>query len=245
MELVWLHFLLVCSNPHVRLHIDLTLLGLGELTFLQLSTTYAPPSVGGHSVGYVVYHIFRLHVEGRSRYFASGTGAAGLVGAFLWWELRKFGVRFGVGLSSVCPFRLYTLRTEPLLTLSLYQVMPLIIPLTYFFFLPHNTAFLFSHTPMRYEDQISPSEVLSGLPYTPIATNDDDIGEEEGAVAPGPKRKVALSIEDKWRLVRPLLTKYMLPLCEYSIFFFPYRSNLFLSFRISSTSSDNHSQRTN
>ena len=36
-----------------------------------------------------------------SRYFASGTGAAGLVGAFLWWELRNLGVRVGVGLSSV------------------------------------------------------------------------------------------------------------------------------------------------
>jgi len=35
------------------------------------------------------------------RYFASGTGAAGLVGAFLWWELRNLGVRIGVGLSSV------------------------------------------------------------------------------------------------------------------------------------------------
>ena len=35
------------------------------------------------------------------RYFASGTGAAGLVGAFLWWELRVLGVRTGVGLSSV------------------------------------------------------------------------------------------------------------------------------------------------
>ena len=27
--------------------------GLGELTFLQLSTRYHPPSVAGHSVGYV------------------------------------------------------------------------------------------------------------------------------------------------------------------------------------------------
>lgn len=35
------------------------------------------------------------------RYFASGTGAAGLVGAFLWWEVRSLGVRVGVGLSSV------------------------------------------------------------------------------------------------------------------------------------------------
>jgi len=44
------------------------------------------------------------------RYFASGTGAAGLVGAFLWWELRKLGVQLGIGLSSVCLF--FTCRTE-------------------------------------------------------------------------------------------------------------------------------------
>lgn len=92
--------------------------------------------------------------------------------------------------------------------------MPLIIPLTYFFFLPHNTAFLFSHSPVTYEDQISPSEVLSGLPYTPLGTAEDEAGEEEGALPAGPKRKVALSFEDKWCLVQPLLTKYMLPLCE-------------------------------
>ncbi len=34
-------------------------------------------------------------------YFASGTGAAGLVGAFLWWELRHLGVQTGVGISAV------------------------------------------------------------------------------------------------------------------------------------------------
>ena len=27
--------------------------GLGELTFLQLSTKYHPSSVGGHSIGYI------------------------------------------------------------------------------------------------------------------------------------------------------------------------------------------------
>lgn len=59
--------------------------GLGEMTFLQLSTTYHPKSIAGHCVGY----------------FASGTGAAGLVGAGLWWELRALGVRLGVGLSAV------------------------------------------------------------------------------------------------------------------------------------------------
>ena len=35
------------------------------------------------------------------RYFASGTGAAGIVGAFLWWEIRSLEVRLAVGLSSV------------------------------------------------------------------------------------------------------------------------------------------------
>lgn len=77
--------------------------GLGELTFLQLSTTYIA-SIAGTAVGY----------------FASGTGAAGLVGAFLWWELRGFGVRVGVGLSSL---------------------MPLIIPLTYYALLPSALTF--------------------------------------------------------------------------------------------------------
>ena len=31
--------------------------GLGELTYLQLSTTYAPQSVAGHSVGYVAFYL--------------------------------------------------------------------------------------------------------------------------------------------------------------------------------------------
>jgi hypothetical protein len=91
--------------------------------------------------------------------------------------------------------------------------MPVIIPITYYFLLPHNTAFLFSHTPESYEDEISPSQVVSGLPYTPLR-EDDDPREEEGILAPGPKRKVALTLDDKLRLVQPLLLKYMLPLCK-------------------------------
>ena len=38
------------------------------------------------------------------RYFASGTGAAGLVGALVWWEMRSLGVRTGVGISSVSTY---------------------------------------------------------------------------------------------------------------------------------------------
>lgn len=58
--------------------------GLGELTFLQLSTTYKSQAAG-QAVGY----------------FSSGTGCAGLLGAGLWWCLRSLGVREGVGISSV------------------------------------------------------------------------------------------------------------------------------------------------
>ncbi|KAF7366479.1 Protein BTN [Mycena sanguinolenta] len=154
--------------------------GLGELTFLQLSTTYAPPSVAGHSVGY----------------FASGTGAAGLVGAFLWWEVRGLGVRIGVGLSSV---------------------MPLIIPLSYYFLLPRPEAFL------GYEDN-STSGVTANMPYTPLATTDRELaGEEEGSVGPRPKHTVSLSASDKWHLVRPMLVRYMLPL--FCVYMFEYTIN--------------------
>lgn len=58
--------------------------GLGELTFLQLSTTYRS-NASGEAIGY----------------FSSGTGGAGLLGAGLWWGLRSLGVREGVGISSV------------------------------------------------------------------------------------------------------------------------------------------------
>ncbi|ESK92301.1 hypothetical protein Moror_4699 [Moniliophthora roreri MCA 2997] len=158
--------------------------GLGELTFLQLSTTYAPPSIAGHSIGY----------------FASGTGAAGLVGAFLWWELRGFGVRVGVGLSSV---------------------LPLIIPLTYFFLLPSNDSFLYTSIPSL-DEEYGISSAAATLPYTPLATNEDELG-EEGRTPLELKRNVALSISDKWHLVKPLLAKYMLPL--FCVYLFEYTIN--------------------
>ncbi|KAL1671719.1 CLN3 protein-domain-containing protein [Schizophyllum commune] len=64
--------------------------GLGELTFLQLSTTYPEKEVMARCVGA----------------FSSGTGFAGLFGAFLWWSIRGFGVRAGVGSCTVLPFLL-------------------------------------------------------------------------------------------------------------------------------------------
>ncbi|KIJ63587.1 hypothetical protein HYDPIDRAFT_40996 [Hydnomerulius pinastri MD-312] len=144
--------------------------GLGELTFLQLSTTYSPSSVGGHSIGY----------------FASGTGAAGLVGAFLWWEVRGLGVRLAVGLSSVLPF---------------------VLPLAYFLLLPRPSAFL---------------DPTSSRPYSALPVDDPDVSvadvaEEDSLLDEQPKAPVFLTPADKWRLVKPMLLKYMLPLfCVYT-----------------------------
>ncbi|KAF4579553.1 Protein BTN [Pleurotus pulmonarius] len=160
--------------------------GLGELTFLQLSTTYAPPSVAGLSVGY----------------FASGTGAAGLVGAFLWWEIRGLGVRVGVGLSSVMPF---------------------VIPLTYFFLLPSPSEFLYIDTSSSSYEERDLTTSFASLPYTPLAATEDQVGEEEGSILTSVKRDVALTGRDKWRLVQPMLLKYMFPL--FCVYLFEYTIN--------------------
>ncbi|OAX37129.1 batten disease protein Cln3 [Rhizopogon vinicolor AM-OR11-026] len=145
--------------------------GLGEMTFWQLSTTFNHPSVGGRCVGY----------------FASGTGAAGVVGAFMWWELRGLGVRTGVGISAILPF---------------------ILPLTFFFLLPRPAAFL------------HPS---SSAPYMPIPDDDLETGLDDEStplsaeISVESKVSIGLSIADKWRLVKPMLLKYMLPLfCVYT-----------------------------
>ncbi|PWN33942.1 batten's disease protein Cln3 [Meira miltonrushii] len=53
--------------------------GLGELTFLQLSTRFSRTGAG-RAVGW----------------FSSGTGAAGLVGASAWWIVRPLGVTEGL-----------------------------------------------------------------------------------------------------------------------------------------------------
>jgi len=147
--------------------------GLGELTFLQLSTTYAP-ALAGHSVGY----------------FASGTGGAGLFGAFLWWELRNLGVRTGVGISSVMPF---------------------VTPIAYMFLLPR---------PSEFSDLEGDFERSDSVTYTPLATTEDEDVEEllDSKLPP-----VSLTATDKWRLLKPMLLKYMLPL--FCVYLFEYTIN--------------------
>ena len=57
------------------------------MTFLQWSTVLPTASLSSTAVGG----------------WSSGTGAAGLVGAGLWWGLRNLGVRLGLGLASILP----------------------------------------------------------------------------------------------------------------------------------------------
>jgi len=153
--------------------------GLGELTFLQLSTTYSPASVAGRSISY----------------FASGTGAAGLVGALIWWEVRSLGVQLGVGLSSV---------------------LPLTIPLAYFLLLPDPSSFTGADI---YEDSDDTSGQTSALPYAPLPTSED----EQLTLLSGSEKSVALSAGDKWYLVKPMLVRYMLPL--FCVYLFEYTIN--------------------
>lgn len=134
------------------------------------------------------------------RYFASGTGAAGLVGASLWWVVRGLGVRTGVGISSVRhPISRLTSAAHD------HQIMPLVIPLTYFLLLPQPETFASVSIPTAEEE-----DALNAAPtaaYTPLPTDDDDV--------PLVPKSAALSAADKWHLVKPLLLKYMLPLCEW------------------------------
>lgn len=76
--------------------------------------------------------------------------------------------------------------------------MPLVIPVAYYFILPHPEVFAAVPIPSYEEEEVD-------APYTPLPTDD--------STAEAPKASIALSFEDKWQLVKPLLLKYMLPLC--------------------------------
>lgn len=83
--------------------------------------------------------------------------------------------------------------------------MPLVIPITYFFILPRPE--LFESVTIPAEDDDDYLAAGPTTPYVPLPTDDDDTHVPI-------KHHVALSAADKWMLVKPLLLKYMLPLCK-------------------------------
>ena len=170
-----------------------------------------------------------------SSYFASGTGAAGIAGAFLWWEVRGLGVRVGMGVSSV---RLHfsSSTTSSCSHMFLFQLMPSIIPLTYHFLLPTPSSFLASrgiNTPSAYVPLATAEDDAEGVQEEELDVDDNRefgrqpdlrveeqelmIDDSKGKTDPVSK-KVSLSANDKWRLVKPLLARYMLPLCTFQFF---------------------------
>lgn len=51
--------------------------------------------------------------------------------------------------------------------------------------------------------------------YAPLPRGDDEDAIPDTEVAAAVKGPIALSMQDKWRLAKPMLMKYMLPLCEF------------------------------
>ncbi|WRT69193.1 uncharacterized protein IL334_006177 [Kwoniella shivajii] len=175
--------------------------GLGELTFLQLTTTLPTTSTSKTALGA----------------WSSGTGFAGIAGAGIWWLLRGLGVKGGLGLSSV---------------------LPLFFPITYKFLLPHfseldshsdplGSSNLGQYQPISSND-IPPSIYITPPSQDPIPQlNSNSLRaqaqvqlqeeeEEEGqdTKLPGMRNyNLRLSSKEKLDLLKPLLLRYMVPLC--------------------------------
>ncbi|GAA6023232.1 hypothetical protein JCM11491_006488 [Sporobolomyces phaffii] len=169
--------------------------GLGEMTYLQLATVYGSLSpvpdasavdLGGKAVGW----------------FSSGTGAAGLIGAGLWWVLRGLGVRLGL---LICSF------------------LPLCMALTYFLVLPPLATFqprsTSGQTPYAAlattldGDGDVPSDTSRLLGGGEEEEDDGDGRRRSGPVETGGVDKLpGLTTQDKFRLARPLFARFMLPL---------------------------------
>ncbi|GFZ47319.1 Protein BTN1 [Saitozyma sp. JCM 24511] len=148
--------------------------GLGELTFLQLTTTLPTRSSSRTALGA----------------WSSGTGFAGIAGAGIWWLLRGLGVKGGLGISSL---------------------LPLFFPLTYLLLLPPWSQ-LEDPTPVyrpipTMPEAISPPAIVVTLPSpTDVSPNPEHLHH-------GKKVKVRLKTAEKFGLIKPLVWRYMVPLC--------------------------------
>ncbi|GAA5855539.1 hypothetical protein JCM3766R1_006352 [Sporobolomyces carnicolor] len=176
--------------------------GLGEMTYLQCATVYGALSRPNNDYGGVGSGVEDLGGTAVG-WFSSGTGAAGLVGAGLWWVLRGFGVRTGL---LICSF------------------LPLCMALTYFFLLPSVASF-------KPTSLVASSDTpYAALPTLDDDTTSDAspllVGEEEDRVLETVERELekvpALTTRQKFDLARPLFARFMLPLffvylAEYTI----------------------------
>ena len=87
----------------------------------------------------------------------------------------------------------------------------MVIPLTYFLLLPRPHVFSTIVLPDIEDNTPSTSE------YTQLPVSEEDAGEAVADSAP--LKAKALSIGEKWQLLKPLLPRYMAPLCMSSSFY--------------------------
>jgi battenin len=155
--------------------------GLGELTFLQWSTVLPTASLSGTAVGG----------------WSSGTGAAGLVGAGLWWGLRNLGVRLGLGLASILP-------------LGFPAVLNLLLP-------PFES--LGKLEVDHYEPIFAADDDASEVS---IPQESEDYGAHNSRKLDLPT-EVILTTQEKIELVKPLVMRYMFWL--FAVYVFEYVIN--------------------
>lgn len=178
------------------------------MTFLQKATLYgslSPPGgedYGGTAVGW----------------FSSGTGAAGIGGAGLWWVVRGLGVRRGLLICSVrweaiCSDALCChLRQKPDVPISwTAQVLPLAMSGTYFLLLPPLTAFR-SHSPFAVASSSQPYSALPADSFPNSEGEEEEELDEQYLEESVEKGLPALTTAEKIELARPLVRRYMVPL---------------------------------
>ena len=156
-------------------------------------------------------------------------GCISLVGDPWIGRTRRGGGVLGMSAFFLVGFELFDVATHTFL----FQVMPSIIPLTYHFLLPSPSSFRDINTPSAYVPLATAEDDAEGVQEEEpdfdvnreFGRQSDLRGVEEqqlmiddsnGKTAPVSKNVlVTLSANDKWRLVKPLLARYMLPLCTF------------------------------
>jgi len=186
--------------------------GLGELTWLQLATR------------------FKAHAGEGVGWFASGTGAAGFLGASAWWVVRPLGVRAGLSLLSVLPW---------LMAVSFFLLLPT----------PESVIAEREGGPAYAALGSDENGTARGTTVADSAQDEDGDGDEDEdaqpqpgrresaerlargpassakSLAPGPEdasKGVSLSFSEKMELLRPMLFVFVMPLAivylvEYTI----------------------------
>ncbi|OWZ63966.1 protein BTN1 [Cryptococcus neoformans] len=177
--------------------------GMGELTFLQLTTTLPTEATSKTALGA----------------WSSGTGFAGVAGAGIWWLLRGLGVKGGLGLSSFLPLFFpitYKYILPPFSHLETSSDSSFYQPLSTSSLSNNNNfrrpAILISVPSSEYVPQHTPL-LSSGFIDRDRERNRD--GEEltDGDKRLGGMGTLRLTTQEKMKLLRPLVVTYMLPLC--------------------------------